>query len=161
MADTLGLSLHGSLEHCGVNTLGEYHSLWMAAGGVVELLGELGLLSEQLAQAVLVCVPVGDCLAGHTAFDSSLCHRCRYLGDKSWVNWFRDEIVATECQVVHVIYVVHHVGHRLLGKVGDGMHGSQLHLLVDSSGMHVERTTEDIWESDNVVYLVGIVATTC
>ena len=161
LANTLGLSLHCSFEHSGVNTLGEYHSLWMAAGSIVELLSELGLLSEQLAQAVLVCCPVLDFLAGNTTFDGSLSHCCRHLGDESWVNRLRDEIVASECKVVHVIYIVHHVGHRLLGEVGDGMYGSQLHLLVDSGGMHVERTTEYVWESDYVVNLVGIVRASC
>ena len=60
-----------------------------------------------------------------------------------------------------MVNVVHHVWNRLLGKVGDGVNCSHLHLLVDGGRVHVERTTEDVWESYNVVYLVRIVGTSC
>ena len=60
-----------------------------------------------------------------------------------------------------MIYVVHNIGHRLLGKVGNGMHCSQFHLFVDGGGVNVERTTEDIGETYYIIYLVGIVRASC
>ena len=58
-----------------------------------------------------------------------------------------------------MIYLVYDVWHRLLGKIGNGKYGSHLHLLVDSLCVYVESATEDIWETNNVVNLVRIVAT--
>ena len=57
-----------------------------------------------------------------------------------------------------MINVVDHVGNGLLGEVGDGIDCSHLHLLVDGGGVHVECSAEDVRESDDVVYLVRIVA---
>ena len=60
-----------------------------------------------------------------------------------------------------MINIVHDIGYRLLGKIGDGMDGSHLHLLVNGFGVNVESSAEDVWESDHVVDLVGIVASAC
>ena len=60
-----------------------------------------------------------------------------------------------------MVYIVDHVWHGLLGEVGDGQHGSHLHLFIDGGGMHVEGSAEDIGESNHVVYLVWIVAAAC
>ena len=59
-----------------------------------------------------------------------------------------------------MIDIVHHIGHGLLGQIGDGVNGCQLHLLVDGCGVNVEGTTEDVGETDDVIDLVGIVGTT-
>ena len=58
-----------------------------------------------------------------------------------------------------MISLVHHVGHGLLGQIGNGIHGGQLHVLVDGTGMSIERSAEYIGEPDDVVYLVRIVGT--
>ena len=41
------------------------------------------------------------------------------------------------------------------------MDSCQLHLLVDGLGVDIERTAEDVWESDDIVYLVRIVRASC
>ena len=58
-----------------------------------------------------------------------------------------------------MINLINDIGYGLLCKVCDSVHGCHLHFLVDSLGMYVKRTSEDVWETDDVVYLVGIVAT--
>ena len=77
------------------------------------------------------------------------------------VNRFRNEVLATEGKVVHLIDIVDHVGYRLFGKIGNSVNGSQLHLFVDGGSVNVECTTEDVWETNHVVDLVRIVSTTC
>ena len=161
LTDAFGLSLHGSLEHGGVNGLGKHHALRVCRCCGVELLGEFRLLSQQYAQRVLVFFPVSNILTGHATVNGSLCHSGAHLGDESWVNRLRNEVVASEGQVVYLIDIVHHVGNRLFGQVGNSHDGSHLHLLVDGLSVNVECSTEDVWEADNVVNLVGIVGAAC
>ena len=40
------------------------------------------------------------------------------------------------------------------------MYGGHLHFLIDSLGMYIQRTTEDVWEADNIINLIGVVAAT-
>ena len=56
-----------------------------------------------------------------------------------------------------MINLINDIGYGLLCKVSDSVHGCHLHLLVDGTGVNVECTTEDIWETDYVVNLVWIV----
>ena len=58
-----------------------------------------------------------------------------------------------------LINTVYHLGHRFVGQSHDGAYGSNLHLLVDGTCIHVEGTTEDVGEYNDVVDLVRIVAT--
>ena len=106
-------------------------------------------------------MPVGDGLSGNSAVHGSLGHCSTHFGNEAWVDRFRDEVVATEGQVVHLIDVVHHIGHSFLGQIGNGKCSSHLHLLIDGASMHVECTTEDVGESNDVVDLVGIVRAAC
>ena len=161
VADAFGLCLYGCLQHGGVYGLGEDHALRVGCCGGVELLRELGLLSEQHRQRVFVGFPVVDGLACHAALYGCACHGGAHLADESWVDGLRYEVVAAEVQVVHLVHVVHHVGHWLLGQVGNGVYGGHLHLFVDGGGVHVECAAEDVGESDDVVYLVGIVGASC
>ena len=133
----------------------------MGCGSGIEFLCEFRLLTQQDAERVLVGIPVLDLLTGHTALDGGLSHCRRHLGDESRIDGLWNEVVASEGEVVHMIDIIDHIRHGLLGQVGNGMYGSQFHLLVDGLGMHVESTAEDIGEADYIVYLVGIVGTTC
>ena len=161
LADALCLSLNGSLQHGWVATLGEYDTLWMEASCIVELASQLGLLTEQLAQMLLVCLPVGDRSTSHTAVHGSLGDGSTYLSDQTWIDWFWNEVFRTEGEVVDMIYVIDYIWHWLLSQVGDGVNSSQLHLLVDGTSVNIERATEDIWETDHIVDLVRIIGTTC
>ena len=158
LADAFNLSLNGSLHHGGVTTFSKHYALWVLAGGVVQLACEFRLLSQQLHEALFVSIPVGNCATCYATLDSSFCYGSTYLGDESWVDRFRDEIVRAKGEVVYMINVVHNIGHWLLGQVGDSMYGSHLHFFVDSLGMNVEGTAEDIGETNYVVNLVGVVA---
>ena len=144
-----------------MNSLGKDHALRMGGSGSVELLCEFGLLPQQHRKRVLIFLPVLDILTGYTAFDGGLGHSGTHLSNQSWIDGLWNEVVATEGEVVHLIDVVHHIGHRLLGQVSDSVNGCQFHLLVDSGSVYVEGTTEDVGESDDVVDLVRIVGTTC
>ena len=158
VADALCLSLYSSLHHRWMCAFGKHYALWVHACSIVQVACKLGFLTEQLHKVLLVSVPVGNGFACYSAFDSSLGNSRAHFCDKTWVYWFRYEIFRTEREVVDMINLINNIWHRLLGKVGDGMYGSHLHLLVNSLGMNVEGATEDVRETNNVVNLVRIVA---
>ena len=132
----------------------------MQTGCVVEVACELCLLTQQLHKILLVGVPVGDGFACYPTLHCSLGNSRTHLCDKTRVDGFRYEVFRTEREIVNVIYLIHDIWHGLLREVGNGMNGSHLHLLVDSLGVNVECSTEDVRETDYVVYLVGIIAST-
>ena len=160
-AKTFGLGEDSSLEHRGVITFGKDHALGMSMCQGVELLGEGGLLPHAATQLALVGLPVGDGFAGHTRVHSCLGHSGADLGDETWVDSLRDEILGTELERVALIDTIDNLGYRLVGQSHDGAHGCNLHLLVDGTCIHIESTTEDVWEDDDVVDLIRIVASTC
>ena len=159
MADAFGLGLHRSPQHIGMNAFGKDHTLRITARGITQLARHLRLVSHQFAQVQGVCVPVLDGLARHTALHRSPCHSHGNFGNQTRIHGLRDEIGRAEREVVHVVSRIHHVGHRLLGDSGNGAHGGQFHLLVDGLGTRVQRATENVRETYDVVDLVGIVGT--
>ena len=95
------------------------------------LAGQFAFVTHQLAQLQAVGIPVFDVFASYTAFHGSFGHSAGHFGDEARVNRFRDEVFGTEGEVVYVVCLVHHIGHGLLGKVGNGVHGSNFHGFVD------------------------------
>ncbi len=159
MTDTFGFCFNGSFQHVGVDTFGKYHTLRIAAGGIIQLTGQFGFISHQFAQVYAICIPVLDFGAGYSAFHSGFGYGTGNFGDKTRVYRFRDEIFRTERKVVYVVGCVYDIRNRLFCQVGDGVYGSNLHFLVDSFGVCVQCAAEDIWETDNIIDLVRIVGT--
>ncbi len=152
---------HCRLYHGGVQSFGEDDALRMLACSVVEILREFRFLSEQLAQAALVSVPVINRFACHAALDSCLCDRRTHLCDEARVYRFRYKIFGSEGQVIDMIDLIDHVGHRLLGQIGYGEHRCHLHFFVDCRRVNVECAAEDVGEAYDIVYLVGVVRASC
>ena len=142
-----------------MTTFSEDHTLWMLGRSGVERTCELGLLTEKFAQMLLVVIPVGNFPAGYATVHGSLGHGSTDLCDKSWVNRFRNEVLRSEGEVIDMINLIYDVGHWFLSKLCDSFRCSHFHLLVDGRGMHIERTTEDIREANDIVYLVRLVGT--
>ena len=157
LTDALVLGLHGGFEHGGVYGLGKNHPLWMFACRVIEFLGKFALLPQHLSQSFLVAVPIVDSNPCHPTLYCCLGHGCRHLSDQSWVNGLGNKIIRAKGQFVHLIHIVHHIGHGLFSQIGNGVDSSQLHLFVDGRGVHVKGTSEDIGEAYHIVDLVGIV----
>ena len=84
----------------------------------------------------------------------------RDLGDEAWVNRLGDKVIGAEGEVVHLINLVDNIGYRLLGQVGNGSYGSQFHLFVNSGSSYIKCAAEDVGEADNIINLIGIVAST-
>ena len=124
MTNAFRFGFYGRFQHGWVNAFGKNHTLRVTTGGVVQLTGKLAFLSHQLFQVLAVSFPVRNRLAGYTRFHSSLGNSHGYFGNQARVNRLRDEIVGAEGEVVYMIHLVHHVGYRLLGQVGDGTYGS-------------------------------------
>ena len=101
--------------------------------------------------------PVGDRFARDARFDSRFGHGDRDGGDQPRVEGLGDQVFASERNIVVVVGGRYDVGHRLLGQCGQRPHGGDLHLLVDLGGAHVERSAENVRESEYVIDLVRIV----
>ena len=142
-----------------MDSLSKDYPLWMCRRRSVEFLGEFGFLTKQNAERLLILVPILNILTRYATLYSSTCHCRADLSDESRVDGLGDEIVAAKGQIVDLIDIVHHIRHRLLGEVCNGMDSSQFHLFVNGTGMHVEGTTEDVWETDDIIDLVRIVGT--
>ena len=69
-----------------------------------------------------------------------------------------DQVVGPELEPLQVVCPEHRVGDRLLGQVGQGPGGGDLHPLGDGPSPDVERSPEDEREAEHVVHLVGVVA---
>ena len=95
--------------------LGKHHALRMLSCSGMKGAREFCLLSEELPQVLFILVPVGNDVACHTTFDSSLGHSRADLGDKTWVDGLGDEVFGAESEVVDVINFVDDVRYRLLG----------------------------------------------
>ena len=159
LADAFLSGLYGCLHHVGVSAFGKDHFLRMHSRRVMQVSGKLGFLTEHLHEPVFVFLPVGYLFSCHTTVDGCLCHSHAHLCNQSRVDGFWNEVFRSEGEVVDMIDIVHHIGHRLLGKIGNGINSSHFHLFVDGSGVDIERSPEDIRKSDDVVNLVGIVGT--
>ena len=72
--------------------------------------------------------------------------------------WLGDDVVAAEAEAVEAVGAEHGVRHVLARQLGQGVHGRQLHGVVDVGGPHVEGTAEEEGEAQDVVDLVGEVA---
>ena len=151
------LRLHGGLEHVEVGTFGEHHALRVAAGGIAELADELVVVAHHVAELVVVGVPVGNRLAGHTAFDSGLSDGDRNVREQARIQRLRNQVFLAEGEALGVVGDVHHVGHRLVREGGNRTHGGMLHVFVDAGGTYVQGSAEDVGETDDVVHLVRIV----
>ena len=157
LADAFVAGHNCSLEHIVGVCLSKYHTLRVAFCLLGESAHELIVVAHKLLQFLLVSLPVGDWSLCHTRFHCATSYSGRYGSDKAWVESLRQYVFRAESHLSHVVSCVHDWWHRLLCKVGNSMHGSKLHLLIDCSSATIESTTEDIWESKHIVYLVRIV----
>ena len=65
--------------------------------------------------------------------------------------------MAAKQQVVGAVGHVHQIGNGLFGHVGQGVNGGQFHGFVDFRGPNVQRSPENVGETQHVVDLVGVV----
>ncbi len=99
--------------------------------------------------------------AGDAGFDRCLGDGGRLPQQHPVVEGLGNQVFAAEFERLAAVGPDHRVGDVLLGEIGQGPGGRQLHLLVDVGGGHVERTAEDEGEAEHVVDLVGVVRSTC
>ena len=161
VADAFHLCLYGSFHHCRVPTFCKDNTLRMHTGCVMQVACELCLLSQKLHQVILVSIPVGYGASCYSALNCRLCHGRADFGNEAWIDGFGDEVFWTEHQVIDTIHLVHDIRNRLLGKFGYCVHCRKLHFFVDGLCVYIECAAEYVWESDDIVYLVGIIASAC
>ena len=161
MTNSLLQCRYGSLHHGLVTTLCEDDTLWVQSRGGMEGTRELGFLTKHLLQAILVFIPVGNGLPCHSTLNGSLGDSRGHLSDKAWVNRFRYKIFGAKLQVVDMVNLVDNLWHRLFSQVCYCPYSRKFHLLIDCLGMNVERATENIRESYDIVDLVRIIGPAC
>ena len=108
-----------------------------------------------------VSFEVGNRVAGDSAFGSGLCHGRWNGGEQSAVERFGQDVVGTEFHVFLAVELADGCGHRFACEGRDGMGCGELHGFVDGRCPAIERSTEDIGESKNIIDLVGVVASAC
>ena len=118
---------------------------------------QLVVPSHPVLELVAVGVPVGDCPAGHSGVDGGLGYGHRDTGDQARVEGLGNQVFAAEGDVVVIVCCGDDVGHRLLGQRGERFYGGYLHRVVDLGRANVERSSEDVGETEQVVHLVGVV----
>ena len=117
--------------------------------------------ADYLMEPILIEGHVLDFFAGNSRFFCGADHCRRYNRQQPAVERFRQNIVFAERQPVNTVSLDDVFGHRLLRECGDGSGGGDFHRLVDFRGPTVQCATENIWEAEHIVYLVGIVTATC
>ena len=76
------------------------------------------------------------------------------------IKWRGDDIVAPKTQVL-AIGQCHFVRHVLTGKVRQSMSASNLHLVIDCSGMNIQGPAKQVREAQDVIYLIRVIASPC
>ena len=145
------------------------HALVLALGiddGTRRVLGrseqrlhdEAGVVDE-LLERVAVRAEILDRARGDARIHRRSCDRGRDLHDQPRVERLRDQIFGPEAQVL--LAVCRRDDVRLLGRgeVGDRLHRSDLHRLVDRRRADIERPAEDERKAEDVVDLVRVVRT--
>src|SRR4029079_15509658 len=66
-------------------------------------------------------------------------------------------VVRTKPQALHSVIPTDRIVYILFGKSRQGSRGGKLHLFIDCRGSHVQGATENEWETEHIVYLIGIV----
>ena len=160
LAETLAVCLGGSLEHVDVVSLAEHDAARILTSHVVEAAEHLIVETHEAAELLLIGVPVLNMLARHATLHSGLCDSRGDGRKETGVESLRHDIVATEADALHAVCSIDDIGDGLARKLGDGLDGGNLHLLVDGASADVECATEDIWEAEDVVDLVGAVGAT-
>ena len=112
---------------------------------------------EHPGQAVAVGLEVGDRPPRDAALRGGLGHGGRHAQEHAVVEGLRDQVLAAEAEALDAVGAGDRVRHVLLGEVGEGAGGRELHRLVDLAGAAVERAPEDEREAEDVVHLVRVV----
>ena len=97
----------------------------------------------------------------HAAVLRSLGHGRRNLHHQARVKRFGDQVLGAKRQAFASISRSHHLTLLGLGQFGNRVNRRNLHLVSDGGGASVQRATEDIGETEDVVDLVVIVAAAC
>ena len=56
-----------------------------------------------------------------------------------------------------MIGTIHNIGHRAASQFGNGARRSHFHFFVDGRSSHIQRTAENIGETNDIIDLIGIV----
>ena len=128
---------------------------------IIQFLSKLRFLSEHLTKSVFICCPIRYRSTCYPTLNSRLGYCRRNFCYKTRVYRFRNKIKRTECQIVHMIYIIDNIRNWLLCQIRNGIYCCEFHLLIDCRSMYIKRATEYIRETDNIVYLVRIVRTSC
>ena len=132
--DRLGRGEHGTHEHAG--------------------------LVDETRELLAVGVHVVDRTRGDARVGCGLSYGRRDAHDQARIEGRGDQVVRSEHQFLAGIGVGHLFADVGLGQVGNLAHAGQLHLLGDLGCAAVERATEDVGETQDVVDLVRVVRAT-
>ena len=157
VADTFRAGCFSSFEHIQMVGLGENHPFGVLACHFIETAYQLVVEPHQIAQLVIIFIPVGDRLACYSRCHRSLGYGRSHRGEQARVERFGNDVFFSEAKFLYAVGRIHHVRHSLLGQLGQGIDCGNFHLFVDAGGLYVEGTAKNIGKTQYIVDLVGIV----
>ena len=150
--------LHGRFHCRGVSSFSKDNPLGVHSCRIVEFAGEFRFLPKQLPQTLFVVLPVCDFMPSHPAFDGGFGYSGTYFGDESRIYGFGNEVFWPESELIDTVNLIYNVRNRLFGQIGNRPDSCHFHLFVDGRSVYIQCPTEDVRESDDIVDLVGVVA---
>ncbi|MPL61035.1 hypothetical protein SDC9_06602 [bioreactor metagenome] len=155
-AHAVALIGHRGAQHARIVALGEDHRRLRLPRPRLDALQDRRRRVHPRLQPQNIGLHVDDRPARDAGVHPGPGDRGRDHVDQPRVEGRRDDVVAPEGQLA-AIGDRHLVGHVLAGQLGQGLGAGDLHLVVDRTGMDVERAAEEIGEAQNVVHLVRII----
>ena len=110
-----------------------------------------------MVQRVLIGLHVRNRLGRDAAFHRGLGHSRGHHAHQARVKGFRDQVFRAKG---HALVLIGGGGFGAgggAGEGGDAFDATDLHRVVDLGGADVQRATENEWETQDVVHLIGIV----
>ena len=144
-------------QHALVLALGIDHALRIGLRLREQRLHDEAGAEDEAAEGFRIGLEILERPRGDAAIHRGLRDRRRDAQDQARIERARDQRLRAEGMRLAAIGARHHLGRRLAGKAGDGLHGGGLHLLVDRGRADIERAAEDVGEAQDVVDLVRIV----
>ena len=154
---TFLLSYHRSLEHIISIGFAEYHAFGFRLSLVEYTTHQLIVIAHEFTQFLIVSFPILNRTFCHTALHSSASHSRSHSGKQAWIKGLGQYIITSIMDIGHVISRVHNRRHRKFCQIRYCTHRGKLHCLVYHGSPAVQCSTEYIWESKHIVYLIGVI----
>ena len=153
------LIVYGGAQNADIVALGENHAGLCGAGAGGNTAQNVGSRVHTRLERGFIALKVDNRATGHTGVHTGARDGGRDHVDQTRVKRRRDDVIAPERQLAPIGHC-DLIGHIHARDFGQGLGAGDFHLVIDGTGVDVQRATEQIRKAQNVVHLVRIVRTT-